>query len=158
MDNLPAQVQFPTAEGTGLAGSPHLFRIYTMLRAGQHPWIVAATLKRLEGVEIDPEDIAKYLARIPDSELAAPSMLKRRFGDIITDPISDLHRIILLKQARIESLLELEEREGRTYPRTDGLLDELFSNTVTLAAMMPGLYGRNQDNERHPQNGIGAQL
>jgi hypothetical protein len=142
------------ANGTGLENSPHLFRIYTMLRAGQHPWIIAATLKRLEGVEVDPEDIAKYLARIPESELPAPSMLKRKFGDIITDPLSDLHRIILLRQERIERLLELEEREGRLYPRVDGLLAELFSDTIALASMMPGQKGRIQDNEGQSQNGI----
>ena len=128
----------PEATGTPLENNPFLYRIYSMLRAGQQPSAISDALYRAEGVRVPIDDITAYLRALPESELAVTA-LQKRFGDITGDPVQDMYRLLALEQERIAELMEGERQEKKRDPGVDAALKTHFNHLEKFTLLLQKL-------------------
>ena len=100
----------PDGRNTPLEGSPYRYAIHSYFISGEHPIAIARILQRTEGVELSPDDIAAYCRTVP-AEDVKPGALSQLFDNklFVTDPIADMHKLILVQQKRVSRLVRIED-------------------------------------------------
>jgi len=108
----------PDGKGTVLEGSPHRYFVHSLFISGWHPIAIARALKREEGVDLDPAEIGEYCLSISPADVR-PGALARFFKNrnFITDPLADMHKLILLQQERVMRLIKLEDMAYEEDPK-----------------------------------------
>ena len=127
MEVLPAlgkDFPRPTNE---IALSEHCYTIYTMLRSGWHPEAVAMVMRRQYGVSFTSFQIGQYLRELPMADLT-PRALNNYFGnqDFVVDVLGDMHKILVLAEQRLITLMRLEEQDPKWAPYVGSLTKDVF--------------------------------
>jgi len=152
-ENLPAARphSIPTAEGTPLEGSPHLYTIYSLLCSGWHPVKVAVYLAE-RGAAVPLEAIDAYYHAIPDEDMLPTTAITRFFRglDVISDPLRTMHEMLMLRKASLAQKLEHVGEAGLFPPSVDVDIRDIFDMAAELKGMLDGPVGHGQGADVQP--------
>ena len=129
-----------------------LYRVQTMLASGFHPSAIVDQLERTEGIKVALTDVVACSATVTKPDL--PS-LKDPFNgqDVVSDPLAESHRALILLGSRIAQRLEVErtDKEGKLDSRIDAMLLNLIKLSNETASLMDQL-GVNPWAKKAPSN------
>ena len=150
-NSLPAvRNTIPTAEGTPLEGSPHLYTVYSLLCSGWHPVKVALYLAE-RGEPVSVEVIDAYLKNIADEEMLPTTALTRFFRglDVISDPVRTMHEMLLLRKASLAR--KIEAAGDDKWPLAIDLdTKDIFDMAAELKGLLDGPMGGAKPLESTP--------
>lgn len=102
----------PDGKDTPLEGSPYRYPVHSLFISGWHPLAIVRALKKDEGIELALEDVIAFCRTIP-REQVQPGALSVYYNNsaYITNPLLDMHKLVLLQQERVMRLVMLEKLE-----------------------------------------------
>ena len=141
-DNLPATRQtIPTAAGTPLEGSPHLYVVHSLLCSGWHPIKVAIYLAE-RGTPVPVEAIDAYYQSIPDEDMLPGTAITRFFRglDVISDPVRTMHEMLMLRKTSLAKKIEAAG-DGEWPASVDVAAKDVFDMAAELKGLLDGPTG-----------------